>query len=241
MSKMNSFIDYASDILGDTDTGISTSEIISICNRFAAEYNINIPHTKIYKGFSQTFSNKRTALKENLQRFNDQQAFEIIKHICELRRYNESKEFKEVKIKLYTNFPQYVDKINDVELSEDIIENMGLLENFPKAKKVYDDACSLFTMGLYERNLIDNLRLSLELICKQILSNEKSLENNISAICAYLKTKNCSQEFINMFQKLLDYYLKYNNDNVKHNENINSNEIAFVFGLTNLFIKLLVK
>ena len=98
MSKMNSFIDYASDILGDTDTGISTSEIISICNRFAAEYNVNIPHTKIYKGFSQTFSNKRTALKENLQRFNEQQAFEIIKHICELRKYSELKDFKEVKI-----------------------------------------------------------------------------------------------------------------------------------------------
>ena len=46
---------------------------------------------------------------------------------------------------------------------------------------------------------------------------------------------------INMFQKLLDYYLKYNNDNVKHNENINSSEIDFVFGLTNLFIKLIVK
>ena len=28
MSKMNSFIDYASDILGDTNTGISTTEII---------------------------------------------------------------------------------------------------------------------------------------------------------------------------------------------------------------------
>ena len=166
---------------------------------------------------------------------------EIIKHICELRKYSELKDFKEVKIKLYTNFPQYVDKINDTELNEDIIENRELLEDFPKAKKVYDDACSLFTMGLYERNLIDNLRLSLELISKQVLSNEKSLENNISAICAYLKTKNCSQEFINMFQKLLDYFLKYNNDNVKHNENINSNEIAFVFGLTNLFIKLIVK
>lgn len=34
MSKINSFIDYASDILGDTDKGISTSQIISICNRF---------------------------------------------------------------------------------------------------------------------------------------------------------------------------------------------------------------
>ena len=65
MSKINSFIDYASDILGDTDKGISTSQIISICNRFAAEYNVNIPHTRIYQGFSQTFSNKRTALKEN--------------------------------------------------------------------------------------------------------------------------------------------------------------------------------
>ena len=238
---MNSFIDYASDILGDTDIGISTAQIISICNRFAAENNVNIPHTKIYKGCNQTFSNKRTALKENLQRFNEQQAFEIIKYICEFGKYSELKEFKDVKIKLYTNFPQYVDKINDIELSEEIIENRELLEDFPKAKKVYDDACSLFTMGLYERNLIDNLRLSLELICKQILSNEKSLENNVENICAYLKDKNCSQQFINMFQKLLDYYLKYNNDNVKHNENINSNEVTFVFGLTNLFIKLLVK
>lgn len=241
MSKMNSFIDYASDILGDTDFGISTMQIISICNRFATEYNVNIPHTKIYKGCSQTFSNKRTALKENLQKFSEQQAFEIIKHICELRKYSELKEFKEVKIKLYTNFLQYVDKINDNELSEDIIENRELLDHFPKAKKAYDDACSQFTTGLFERNLIDNLRLSLELICKQILSNEKSLENNISNISSYLKTKNCSQEFINMFQKLLDYYSKYNNDNIKHNENINNNEITFIFGLTNLFIKLLVK
>lgn len=93
MSKMNSFIDYASDILGDTDFGISTMQIISICNRFAAEYNVNIPNTKIYKGCSQTFSNKRTALKENLQKFSEQQAFEIIKHICELRKYSELKEF----------------------------------------------------------------------------------------------------------------------------------------------------
>ncbi len=241
MSKINSFIDYASDILGDTVDGISTMEIISICNRFAAEYNVNIPHTKIYKGFNQTFANKRTALKENLQRFNEEQAFTIIKHICELKKYSESKEFKEVKMKLYTNFPQYVDVVNDNELNEEILESRALLENYPKAKKEYDDACSLFATGLYERNLIDNLRLTLELLCKQLLNNEKSLENNIASVCSYLKDKNCSKEFVNMFQKLLDYYVKYNNDNIKHNENINNNEITFVFGLTNLFIKILVK
>lgn len=241
MSKMNSFIDYASDILGDTDDGISTSQIISICNRFAAEHNVNIPHTKIYKGFPQSFSNKRTALKENLQRFNEKEAFEIIKHICELKNYSKLKEFKDVKIKLYKDFPQYVDKIEDEELNSEIIETRCLLDGFPNAKSVYEDACSQFSVGIYERNLIDNLRLTIELICKQLLSNSKTLENNIDNICSLLKEKACSQEFINMFRKLIDYYSKYNNDNVKHNENIKSNEIDFIFGLTNLFIKLLIK
>ena len=241
MSKINSFIDYASDILGDTDKGISTSQIISICNRFSAEYNVNIPHTRIYQGFSQTFSNKRTALKENLLSFSEEGAFKVIEHICNLNHYKEDVNFKEVKIKLYTNFPKYVDKNDNENLNIEIIENKELLSNYPKAKKMYDDACSLYNIGIYERNIIDNLRLSLELIIKQILNNEKSLENNLSEICSYLRDKGCSQEFINMFRHLLDYYSKYNNNNVKHNDNINNKEIDFVFGLTNLYIKLLVK
>ncbi|MCM1370715.1 MAG: hypothetical protein NC181_02340 [Clostridium sp.] len=145
-----------------------------------------------------------------------------------------------MKVKLYLNFPQYADKEDSVELDNDIIENREMLSLYPKAKKVYEDACSLFKFGIYERNLIDNLRLTLELICRQILSNERVLENNVNDICSFLKNKNCSQEFINMFHKLLDYYLKYNNNNVKHNENINADEVTFVFGLTNLFIRLLV-
>ena len=79
MTKMISFIDYSSNILADTDNGISTSQVISICNKFAAEYNVSIPHTRINTGCAQTYSNKRTALKENLQRFSSEQAFNIIK------------------------------------------------------------------------------------------------------------------------------------------------------------------
>lgn len=240
MSKMNSFIDYASDILGDTEKGISTSQIISICNRFATEYNVNIPHTRIYQGFSQTFSNKRTALKENLLKFSEEGAFKLIEHICNLIQYKKNSEFKEVKIKLYTNFPKYVNKGENENLNIEIVENKELLSDYPKAKKLYDEACSLYNIGIYERNIIDDLRLSLELIIKQVLNNEKSLENNIAEICSHLKVKGCSQEFINMFKHLLDYYSKYNNNNVKHNDNINVSEIEFVFGLTNLFIKLLV-
>lgn len=239
MSKINSFIDYASDILGDTEKGISTSQIISICNRFGAEYNVNIPHTRIYQGFNKTFSNKRTALKENLLRFSENGAFKVIEHICNLNQYKENKEFKEVKIKLYTNFPKYVNKDKNENLNIEIIENKELLLEYPIAKKVYDEAFSLYKIGIYERNIVDDLRLTLELIIKQLLDNEKSLENNVSEICSYLKNKGCSQEFINMFKHLLDYYTKYNNNNVKHNDNINVREIEFIFGLTNLFIKIL--
>lgn len=148
----------------------------------------------------------------------------MIEHICNLNHYKDDVDFKQVKIKLYTNFPKYVDKNDNDNLN-----------------KMYDDASSLYNIGIYERNIIDNLRLSLELIIKQILNNEKSLENNLSEICSYLRDKGCSQEFINMFKHSLDYYSKYNNNNVKHNDNINNKEIDFVFGLTNLYIKLLVK
>ena len=56
-----------------------------------------------------------------------------------------------------------------------------------------------------------------------------------------MKDKNCSQEFIHMIRQLIDYYAKFNNNNIKHNVKINKNEIKFVFGLTNLFIQLLAE
>lgn len=241
MNKMNSFIDYASNILADAENGISTSEVIGICNKFSTEYNVSIPHTRIYNNsFSQTFPNKRTALKENLLRFNDEQVFNIIEYICDLHQSKDlDNSFEKVKILLYRNFNQYVKK-DKLELDINYFEVKELLNNFPKAKKVYDDAVNQYKLGVFERNTIDNLRLTLELIVKQLLSNEKSLENNEKDIYKILESKKCSKEFINMFNKLLDYYIKYNNDNVKHDLNINKNEIEFIFEITYSFIKILV-
>lgn len=240
MSKINSFIDYAADILADTDNGISTASVLEICNKFAVEYNVNIPYSRLYK-FSNPFPNKRTALKENLYKFREEQVFHIIEYICDLNYCKDDLEFKKVKMKLYNNFPQYVEQNDNEDLNFDILENKNLLESFPDASKSYNDAVCLYNLGQFERNLIDSLRLTLELIVKQVLCNNKSLENNIIEVCGYLKGKECSQEFINMFQKLIDYYTKYNNDKIKHNHNIKAIEVDFIFGITNLFIKLIVK
>ena len=241
MSKINAFINYAAPILADTDNGISTTDIIDICSEYSVEFNINIPHTRIYKNsITQTFPNKRTALKENLLRFNEEQAFTIIKHICDLPYMDKNSDFKKVKFLLYRNFPQYV-KNDMIELDINYFEVGELLDNYPKARQVYEDAVNQYKIGVFERNVIDNLRLCLELIVKQLLGNDKSLENNEREVYKILEEKQCSKEFINMFNKLLDYYIKYNDCNVKHDFNINKNEIEFIFEITYSFIKILIK
>ena len=76
---------------------------------------------------------------------------------------------------------------------------------------------------------------------KKIISNEKSLENQLSALGEYIQNKNGSKELGNMFQKLVEYYSKYNNTYVKHNDNIIEEEVEFVFELTSSFMKHFVR
>lgn len=114
------------------------------------------------------------------------------------------------------------------------------LIRFPKAQFQYDNAIRKYEQGTFERNVLDDMRLSLELLLRDVLKNEKSLENQLSALCGELNDKGISREVKNMFNTLLDYYCKYQNDHVKHNDLINKNELYFVIELTSSFIKLIV-
>lgn len=75
------------------------------------------------------------------------------------------------------------------------------------------------------------------MLLKNILSNEKSLENQLSALGEYIQNKGGSKELGNMFQKLVEYYSKYNNTYVKHNDNIIEEEVEFIFEITSSFMK----
>ena len=49
-------------------------------------------------------------------------------------------------------------------------------------------------------------------------------------------------EIRNMFQRTLDCYIKFQNQKVKHDDKIdNLHEVEFIFGLTMLFIRILIK
>lgn len=122
-------------------------------------------------------------------------------------------------------------------LEQSVIESpMKGLDCCPDAKKLYVQALSKFDQGHFERNVLDDMRLCLELFLKHKLGNEKSLENQLEFIGKYQKERGYSSEFINMFSKVLDYYCKYQNKYVKHNDKVNAKEIDFVMKLTIDFI-----
>ena len=91
--------------------------------------------------------------------------------------------------------------------------------------------------GAFKRNLLDDLRLGLEKLLCSLLQNDKSLENQIPALGGYIKSRGGSPELANMFVKLVDYYAKYHNTYVKHDDTVIEEEIEFVLEITSSFMK----
>ena len=124
----------------------------------------------------------------------------------------------------------------------DVEYTKELLINFPEASELYSEALEKFNMGNYDRNVLDDLRLSLEELLRKILNNNKSLENQLKVIGEYQKSKGTTKEASNMLRTLLDYYTKFQNNNVKHRKvTVNRGEIKLFINLTTSFIIYLIK
>lgn len=99
------FILHACDILADTNSGLTGSQIIKKCNSYAIDFNVTIPIISSDFGkFGTIVPNKRTALYKNLCEFNGQQQFIIIKELCELPIFEENKKVNELKEKLFQRY-----------------------------------------------------------------------------------------------------------------------------------------
>ena len=101
------FISHASDILADTNSGLSGSQIIKECNSYAIDFNVSIPVTSPDFGkFGSIIPNKRTALYKNLREFNGKQQFIIIKKLCELPIFEGNKKAEDIifRIKILSLF-----------------------------------------------------------------------------------------------------------------------------------------
>ena len=122
-----------------------------------------------------------------------------------------------------------------------IVKTKHWLNEYPEVKKVYEEGINKYNLKTYERNVLDDMRLSLELLWKKILGKNCSLENQKDEIGRWLKTKDTTLHFRNMFSTLTKYFTDYQNDNIKHNDNVNIEEIEFIIELTSLFMRSIIK
>ena len=233
------FIRFAADILGDTEHGLSGSKIVETTTAYAVEYDINIPHpTYPFEAW-----NKRTALYENLMRFDPEQQYQIIKELCEHPALQPtSAKIKDLKIKLMSRYQQFASGDKTGEINESLIEETRhWLDGQPDVLTLHNDALQKYENGIFHRNLLDDLRLALELLLKELLQNGKSLENQIKFLGGFIKNRGGSKELANMFQKLVEYYGTYQNSYAKHDSAVKEEEIEFIFEITSSFMKHLVR
>lgn len=92
------------------------------------------------------------------------------------------------------------------------------------------------------RNALDTIRLTIELLVKYLTDSDKSLENQQKILGEYLKNKGISKSIRTLFFKMLDMYLKVQNNNSKHNlpTNLSYEEITLLMNQSTVIIKFLV-
>lgn len=236
------FVSHASDVLANTNAGLSGPQIVKATAGYAIDWNVEIPHPAY--PFGPTVPNKRTALYENLMAFSAPQRYRIIRELCDhpavLERNREAAD--KLRLTLIARYGHLADESLGTEVDAELIQRtQHWLNPFPDVLALYNEAVEKHRNRIFLRNVLDDLRLSLELLLKPLLGNDKSLENQISALGTFIKAKGGSSELANMFVKLVDYYTKYQNSYIKHDDAVVEEEVEFIFELTSSFMKHFVR
>lgn len=236
------FVAYAAEILADTDRGLSGPQFVKATLAYSVQWDVPIPHPTY--PFGANVPNKRTALYENLMVFPPAQRYRIIRELCEhpelLKKSPQAAET--LKVTLVARYGHLADEALGSELDGALVERtQHFLGPFPDALGLYEQAVQKHANGVFLRNVLDDLRLALELLLKSLLGNDKSLENQIPLLGEFIKQRGGSLELANMFVKLVDYYTKYQNSYVKHDDAVIEEEVEFIIEITSSFMKHLVR
>ena len=226
----NEYLSYAARILADTNEGLSGSEICKFCNQYAVKYAKTIKHTKL--PFAKGVSNKAQVLRENLACFEPEQQFVIIRDLCDLEKFSNNEQVKDLKLTLARDYSHLAPQDVPEQILESINQVRHWLDDYPEAKVNYESALE---------NLLDDLRSSFESLVKDILQSRKSLENLKSELGKFLDERNINVEIKKFYTAtVFDFFTKYQNENVKHNINFKDIEIDFIFYQTTVLMQFLI-
>lgn len=150
-----SFITQASEIIGNTEKGLSGPKIVELFNAYAFDFDVEIPHST----YPPETPNKRTALSENLEAFDTIQQKKIILELCDHPNICKQSDVKRLKKRL-------LEKYNiPVPTAIDTDENEFLLKDFTKIEKklgnLESDLQSVMKQRINEINICLNNNLPL--------------------------------------------------------------------------------
>lgn len=234
------FVNHAADVLAETSNGLSGTEIVRALGAYALDFNVEIPHPT----YPFDAPNKRTALAQNLMAFSEPQRYRIIRDLCDHQssQFRNAEATRKLKLMLMARYGHLDSEKLGAEVNEDLVEQTRhWLGSFPDVLLVFNQALEKYSTHLFARNLLDDLRLGLEKLVQTLLGNSKSLENQLAAVGAFVKDRGGSPELSNMFVKLVDYYCKYQNSYVKHDDAVIEEEVEFIIEITAAFMKHFVR
>lgn len=244
MTIKNVFLNHSAEIIAETDNGMTWGEIAKFFTIKAVVHNVDIPHTdknfmNLTDSQGKKIPNKRAAFVANLKAFNAQQQFQIINELCDNNPTIPG--IMDLKKQLIVDYKD-LRQNSPLDESRKMIEEVkGLLSDYPRAEISYNSAVEKFEKGIYERNALDDLRLCLELLIKEILSNERSLENQREDLGRYFAQKGIVKEMANLIWGNIDSITKYQNKYVKHNDNIGRIDSQMLFDMTTTLLKQIIR
>ena len=118
-----------------------------------------------------------------------------------------------------------------------VTEVLEWIDLYPDAAKAYRAALKKLSNKEDTRNAIDDMRLALESLIRDIMGTTKTLENQIQPIGSALKNKGVLPQAVILVTTMLNHYAKYQNDNVKHHDTVDVNDSELIVNMTAIIMK----
>lgn len=128
-------------------------------------------------------------------------------------------------------------KITEIVQEPNVQEILEWIDAYPDAAKAYRAALKKISEKQYARNALDDMRLSIESLVREIMGTTKTLENQIPSVGAALKAKGALPQAITFITTMLTHYAKYQNDNVKHHDTADVEDIEMIVSMTAVMMK----
>jgi len=127
------------------------------------------------------------------------------------------------------------------ELDKKLVsEVLSWLNEIPNARSSFEKALKLYS-SKHTRSCLDELRKALEFALRYVLNNRKGLENQTEHIKSLFTDNDVDVQIKNLFFQIFNFYIKYQNENVKHGNTCKFTDIEFILYQTGVMLRFLLQ